>query len=155
MKFIDYLRSYIRVLVGKIGLLPQVPRPISGGSLRLVDGCFQIDRRRETRSPRISPCTYGLMRSKDRDGGVLEEGYGIAVDDSSTGMKLLLRVAPVEGQIVEIQTDHVTLGRAISLVEVCWTKLLDRDEGDVLYLVGCRVSFGPMRASGDLATMRI
>jgi len=77
----------------------------------------------------------------------LEEGRGAIVNKSSTGMRLLLRVAPVQGQILEVHTDHVTLGRAISLVEVCWTKPLDQDEEDMLlYLVGCRVSFGPLCA---------
>jgi len=77
----------------------------------------------------------------------LEEGRGAIVNESPTGTRLMLRVAPVEGQILEIHTDHVTLGRAISLVEVCWTKPLDQDEGDMLlYLVGCRVSFAPIHS---------
>jgi hypothetical protein len=85
------------------------------------------------------------MRSLDRDGVVLEEGRGTAVNDSPTGMRLLLSVAPVKGQILEIQTGNLTHGRAICLVEVCWTKPLLNDEREVLYLVGCRLSFGPMR----------
>jgi hypothetical protein len=77
----------------------------------------------------------------------LEEGRGAIVNESPTGLKLVLRVAPVEGQILEIHTDHLTLGRAIFLVEVCWTKPLDQDEEDMLlYFVGCRVSFGPMHS---------
>jgi len=79
------------------------------------------------------------------DAVMLEDGRGTAVDESPTGIKLLLGINPAEGQILEIQTDHLTLGRAISLVEVCWTKLLVCDEEDLLYLVGCCVSFGPMR----------
>ena len=106
----------------------------------------RVERRRETRSSRISPCTYGLMRSVDRDGVILEEGNGTAVDDSPTGMRLLLDIAPTEGQILEIQTDHLTLERAIWLVEVCWTQLLRDDGWEALYLVGCRLSFGPVRS---------
>ena len=105
----------------------------------------RLERRRETRSPKISPCTYGLMRSVDRDGVILEEGYGTAVDDSPTGMKLLLGIAPSEGQILEIQTGYLTLERAVCLVEVCWTQPLRDDGWEALYLVGCRLSFGPMR----------
>jgi len=75
----------------------------------------------------------------------LKEGRGGIVDESPTGIGLLLRFAPVGGQILEIHTDQVTIGRAISLVEVCWAQPLIRDEEDVLYLVGCRVIFGPMR----------
>src|SRR5262249_22306679 len=119
-------------------------RPTSGGNLPL------IDRRRETRSPRIRLCVYNLMTrsslASDLGSVVLEEGRGMAMDESPTGIGLLLRIAPEEGQILEIQTSYLPLGPTISLVEVCWKKLLVRDEEDRLYLVGCRVSFGPMHS---------
>jgi len=104
----------------------------------------RVERRQETRSPRISPCTYGLMRSVDRDRVILEEGNGTALDDSPTGMRLLLGIAPTEGQILEIQTSHLTFGRAIYLVEVCWAEPLRDDGLEALYLIGCRLRFGPM-----------
>lgn len=84
------------------------------------------------------------MRSVDRDGASLEEGHGTAVNDSPTGMRLLLGVAPSKGQLLEIQTSQSTHGRAICLVEVCWTKPLREDAEGVLYLVGCRLNFGAM-----------
>jgi hypothetical protein len=86
------------------------------------------------------------MRSVNRDGTILEEGHGTAVNDSPTGMRLLLGVAPSKGQLLEIQTGRSTLGRAICLVEVCWTKPLreDADAQGSLYLVGCRLNFGTM-----------
>ena len=109
-----------------------------------------IDRRREVRSPGIRLCFYNLMTrsslNPDVLGEALEEGRGMVMDDSPTGIGLLLRVAPEEGQILEIQTSYLPLGPTISLVEVCWKKLLVRDEEDRLYLVGCRVSFGPMHS---------
>jgi len=82
------------------------------------------------------------MRSVDRDGAILEEGRGTAVNDSATGMRLLLGIAPPKGQLLEIQTGRSTLGRAICLVEVCWTKPLREDAQGALYLVGCRLNFG-------------
>jgi hypothetical protein len=82
------------------------------------------------------------MRSVDRDGAILEEGHGTAVNDSPTGMRLLLGVAPPKGQLLEIQTDDRTLERAICLVEVCWTEPLREDAQGGLYLVGCRQNFG-------------
>ena len=102
----------------------------------------QSERRRETRRPRISPCTYGLMRSTDHNGAIREEGYGTAVNDSPTGMRLLLGVAPTKGQFLEIQTDDRTLDHPVCLVEVCWTKPLQEDTQEALYLVGCRQSSG-------------
>ena len=142
---VEYIRSYYRkALLRKMGAhVAEQPRnetePQDGMPLR-------DERRRETRSPRISPCTYGLMRSVDRDGGILEEGQGTAVNDSPTGMRLLLGVAPSKGQLLEIQIGHSTLGRAICLAEVCWTKPLREDAQGALFLVGCRLNFGPTRA---------
>lgn len=124
----------------------QFAQPPRHATVRRPGRSLRAERRRETRSPRISPCTYGLMRSIDRDGVVLEEGRGTAVNDSPTGVRLLLGVAPSKGQILEIQTGHLTLGRAICLVEVCWTKPLRNDGREALYLVGCRLSFGPLRS---------
>ena len=82
------------------------------------------------------------MRSVNRDGTILKEGHGTAVNDSPTGMRLLHGVAPSKGQLLEIQTGRSTLGRAICLVEVCWTKPLREDVQGALYLVGCRLKFG-------------
>jgi hypothetical protein len=84
------------------------------------------------------------MRSVDRDGAILEEGHGTAVNDSATGMRLLLGIAPPKGQLLEIQIGQSTLGRVICLVEVCWTKPLREDAQGALYLVGCRLNFGTM-----------
>ena len=81
------------------------------------------------------------MRSVDRDGAILEEGCGTAVNDSPTGMRLLLSVALSKGQLLEIQTDDRTLERPICLLEVCWTKPLRQDAEEALYLVGCRQNF--------------
>ena len=139
-QIIEYVRSYSKALLRKMGVyVAEHPRheTVSRGGRSL-----RAERRRETRSPRISPCTYGLTRSVDRDGAILEEGHGTAVNDSPTGMRLLLGVAPSKGQLLEIQTGHSTLGRAICLVEVCWTKPLREDEQGALYLVGCRLNFG-------------
>ena len=90
------------------------------------------------------------MRSVDGADVTLEEGHGTAVNDSPAGMRLLLGIAPSEEQILEIQAGHVAPGRAIYLVEVCWTKPLRDDGSEALYLVGCRLSFGPVRSEAAL-----
>jgi len=114
-------------------------------SVRLA-GSPRDERRREERSPRMSPCTYGLMRSVDRDGVILEEGRGTAVNDSPGGMRLLLCIAPPHGQFLEIQTKDRKLKSVVYLVEVCWTKLLREEAQGALYLVGCRLNFGAVQA---------
>ena len=116
----ENLLSYIKALLRKIRL--QVPEPSRDETAPQSESTLRSERRRERRRPRISPCTYGVMRSTDRDGAILEEGHGTAVNDSPTGMRLLLGVAPSKGQLLEIQTNDRTLKRSICLVEVCWTK---------------------------------
>lgn len=149
-RIIEYIRSYSKALLRKIGVFEE--ERLRHGTLRRTGRPPRPERRREARSPRISPCTYGFMRSVDRDGVVLEEGHGTAVNDSPTGVRLLLCVAPSIGQILEIQTVHMALGYAICLVEVCWTKPLRNHEGEALYLVGCRLSFGPVRREATSPT---
>ena len=140
-QFIEWMLSYSKALLRKkMGVyVAEHPRHETA---RQSERSFRAERRREIRKPRISPCTYGLTRSADRDGAILEEGQGTAVNDSPTGMRLLLSVAPSKGQLLEIQTSHSTLGRAICLLEVCWTKPLREDAEGTLYLVGCRQNFG-------------
>jgi hypothetical protein len=134
------IRSYIKTLLRKMGL--QIAEH-SHDEIELQRGKYHSsERRRETRRPRISPCTYGLMRSTDHHGAIREEGYGTAVNDSPTGMRLLLGVAPTKGQFLEIQTDDRTLDHPVCLVEVCWTKPLQENTQEALYLVGCRQSSG-------------
>jgi hypothetical protein len=137
---VEDIRSYIKALLRKIGLLvAEHPRQETA---QQSERTLRSERRRERRRPRISPCTYGLMRSVDRDGAIREEGHGTAVNDSPTGMRLLLGVAPSKGQLLEIQTNDRTLERSICLVEVCWTKPLQEDTQETLYLVGCRQNSG-------------
>lgn len=106
-----------------------------------VGGALRVERRREARNPKINPCTYGLMHAVDRDGVTLEEGQGTTVNESPTGIRLLLGIAPHRGQLLEVQTINSTFSCGLYLAEVCWAKPLREDEQGALYLVGCRVSF--------------
>src|SRR6185295_11971711 len=102
-RIVEDIRSYIKALLRKMGLLvAEHPRDETA---RQRERTLRSERRRETRRPKISPCTYGFMRSVDRDVAILEEGHGTAVNDSPTGMRLLLGVAPSKGQLLEIQTN--------------------------------------------------
>jgi hypothetical protein len=101
------------------------------------------ERRGEARTVRISPCMFAMMQSTDSGVTTLEEGKGTAINDSSAGMRLLLGIAPPRGQLLEIQTAQSLLKRSIYLVEVCWTKPVREDAQGRLYLVGCRLIFGP------------
>lgn len=141
-QILGHIRSYGKSFLKKIGL--NVFEPIAQASAWHGVKPLRIERRKEIRNPRITPCTYGLMRSADRDGVVLEEGHGTAVSDSPTGLRLLLGVAPSKGQLLEIQIGNSAIKNAVCLAEVCWTKPLRQESQGALYLVGCRVNFGSM-----------
>ncbi|MGA6826993.1 hypothetical protein ACO9S2_05175 [Nitrospira sp. NS4] len=136
---------YGKTLLGKMGL-GETAGSLPGGESG-EDGVLRVERRREARSPKISPCSYGLMRSVDRDGVTLEEGLGTAVNESPTGLRLLLGIAPHAGQLLELQTTDSKFRYGLYLAEVCWTKPLREDEQGALYLVGCRVNFGTSHVS--------
>ena len=138
-QLVEYIRSYREALLRTMGVqIAEYPRHESarGGGRPL-----RTERRRETRSPISSPCIYGLTRLVDRDGVIFEEGHGTTVNDSVTGIRLLLGIAPAKEQLLEIQTTHATFRRAVYLAEVCWTKPLREEAQGVLYLVGCRLKF--------------
>ena len=100
------------------------------------------ERRTEARTVRLSPCTFGVMHSTEGGVATLEEGEGTVIDDSATGFRLLLGIAPPGGQLLEIQTAQ-SMKRSIYLLEVSWTKPVRKEERGRLYLVGCRLVFGP------------
>ena len=159
------LRSFFKTLLAKVGV--RIEEHVHDETVPQNEKPLPAERRREIRRPRISPCTYGVMRSMERNGAVLEEGYGTAVNDSPTGMRLLLGVAPSKGQLLEIQTDDRTLEHPVCLVEVCWTKPLremtqeiiqvdvQEDAQEELYLVGCRQSVGSNHDETDVAATHI
>ena len=139
-QILKYVWSSGRAVLQKLGLHAAEPseRPTAWHGIKPL----RVERRREARHARINPCSYGLMRSVDRDGVTLEEGQGTAVNDSPTGLRLLLGVAPANGQLLEVQTGDSTFTNTICLAEVCWTKPLRKESQGELYLVGCRVNFG-------------
>lgn len=81
------------------------------------------------------------MCSVNRDEVILEEGRGTAMNESFTGMRLLLGLAPPKGKLLEIHITHATFRCGVYLVEVCWTKSLREEAQGMLCLVGCRLKF--------------
>ena len=107
-QIIEYIRECSKALLQTMGM--QAAAPPRNETKRQSEKPLRTERRRETRSPRISPCTYGLTRSVDQEGTILEEGRGTAVNDSSTGLRLLLSIAPSQGPSLAVQTSHSTRG---------------------------------------------
>lgn len=143
-QIVESIRLFCQALLRKMGV--QIAEHPRHETLWPGDRPLQAERRWETRSPSSNPCTYGLMRSVDRDGVTLEEGQGTTMNESLTGMRLLLGLAPPKGKLLEIQINHAAFRRGVYLVEVCWTKPLIEEAQGVLCLVGCRLKFITMHS---------
>jgi hypothetical protein len=94
--------------------------------------------------PKQEPCDFALTHASNPAEVICEEGAGMTVNVSPSGMQLLLGVAPACGQVLEVHLGS-TLHQSVSLVEVRWTKPVRADLRDQLHLVGCRLTFGPLR----------
>jgi hypothetical protein len=102
-----------------------------------------LERRFELRKTAARSCQLGLMQPGDHDEAMFEEQTGVLVNESRSGMLLMLGSSPPEGKLIEVHTGGTSLRPFFSLVEVRWSKpIRNTSEGD-LYLVGCRMSFGP------------
>ncbi len=122
------------------GMLRHRPEPAHAASPE-IDG---LQPRRESRMAKREVCGFALTHASDPHEIVCEEGAGMTVNVSPSGMQLLLGVAPACGQVLEVHLGS-TLHQSVSLVEVRWTKPVRADLHDQLHLVGCRLTFGPLR----------
>jgi hypothetical protein len=103
-----------------------------------------VQRRHEQRVATTEPCEFSLTHALSPDHLILEEGSGMTVNSSRSGMQLLLGVGPHPGQLLEVHRGGA-LHRSVSLMEVCWAKPVREDVQGHLYLVGCRLTFDPTR----------
>ena len=105
-----------------------------------------LQARCEPRTPNGKTCHFALTHSVSADEVICEEGAGMTVNISPSGMQLMMGVAPSRGQLLEVHLDDATLHPSVSLMEVRWTKPVREDLQERLYLVGCRLTFGPSRS---------
>ena len=102
-----------------------------------------LERRFEARQQSTRSCRLGVMQSIGQSDAVFEEQVGLTINESKSGLQLLLGTAPEKGKLIEVHLDARGMKPAFSLVEVQWSKLLRKTQEGELYLVGCRMSFGP------------
>jgi hypothetical protein len=128
----------------KSRLVPWTIRPASiqpepaSGSQKLF-----LERRFEGRKSATRSCQLGYMQPGRHNDAVFEQYSGVTVNESKSGLLLLLGSAPPKGKLLEVHTEGTGLRPSFSLVEVRWSKPVRRTSDGDLYLVGCRMSFGP------------
>lgn len=102
-----------------------------------------LERRFEFRKQSARSCQLGIMQPVDRGTTVFEEQAAVTINESKSGMLLLAGSAPARGKLLEVHADGTGMRSDFSLVEVRWTRPIRETSDGHLYLVGCRMTFGP------------
>ena len=128
---------------------PHFPEPLRAGiiSVALADEVLprHIARRQESRLSEQRICTYELCESIDEAGVIIQEGEAYSLNRSQHGILLLMGYSPNAKQVLELHIPETQWRRSLNLYEVLWTKPLSIETRGDLYLVGCRLVFGPSR----------
>lgn len=102
-------------------------------------------RRREIRVVEQRICTYELCESIDEETVVIQQREMYNLNRSPHGILLLMGCAPRQGQLVEARIPESRWRRSLNLYEVQWTQRVQVESCGELFLVGCRLVFGPSR----------
>jgi hypothetical protein len=102
-------------------------------------------RRREERVVEQKVCTYELCETIDEEGVTIEQGEAYSLNRSPQGILLFMGSLPRKQQLLEIHVPESQWRRSLNLYEVQWTKAVSMDSVGDLFLVGCRLMFGPSR----------
>ncbi len=102
-------------------------------------------RRREIRIVEQRICTYELCESIDEETVVIQQGEMYSLNRSPHGILLLMGCALRQGQLVEARIPESHWRRSLNLYEVQWIKPVHVESCGELFLVGCRLVFGPSR----------
>ena len=128
---------------------PHLPEPLRAGVLSgLSRGPISPEhgaRRQEHRVSEQRVCSYALCESIDDAGVVIQEGEAYSLNRSHHGILLLMAYPPDAKRILELHIPEAKWRRSLNLYEVQWTKPVSIDSRRDLYLVGCRLMFGPSR----------
>ena len=102
-------------------------------------------RRREGRVAEQKLCTYELCESIDEASVVIQQGEVCSLNRSAHGILMLMGYAPRPHQLLELHIPESLWHRSMNLYEVQWTKPVHVESESDLFLVGCRLTFGPAR----------
>lgn len=100
-------------------------------------------RRRESRVDERKLCTYELCESINEETVVIQEGEVFSLNRSAHGILVLMGQAPRLHQLLELHIPESWWRQSMNLYDVQWTKPIQVESQGFLYLVGCRLTFGP------------
>jgi hypothetical protein len=102
-------------------------------------------RRREERIAEQKVCAYELCETINEESVVIQQGETYSLNRSPHGILLFMGSLPRRQQVLEIHVPDSRWRWSLSLYEVQWTKPVPVDSHGDLFLVGCRMMFGPSR----------
>lgn len=102
-------------------------------------------RRYETRVTEQKLCRYEVCESITDEAVVIQYGEVYSLNRSAHGILLLMGSRPETRQLLELHIPESRWRRSLNLYEIRWTKLISMDDLGDLFLVGCRLVFGPSR----------
>lgn len=108
-------------------------------------GILTPTRRREARVEEQNVCNYELCESIDEDAVVIQQGEAYSLNRSEHGVLLLMGYSPRVQQLLELHVPESRWRHSLNLYEVQWTKPVHVESQGDLFLVGCRLTFGPSR----------
>lgn len=100
-------------------------------------------RRREPRVETRTLCAYELCESIGAEAVVIQQGEVYSLNRSEHGILVLMGHAPRLTQLIELRIPESWWRYSMNLYEVQWTKSVHVESWGDLYLVGCRLTFGP------------
>jgi hypothetical protein len=155
------VKAYIETVLTKDGAMmigtrevvhtgyPDVVKNVSTGLLAEMSkglaGIQTPTRRRETRIVEQKICEYELCESIDEEAVVIQQGETYSLNRSQHGILLFMGCAPRIEQLLELRIPESRWRRSLNLFEVQWTKPVRVESCGHLFLVGCRLVFGPSR----------
>lgn len=100
-------------------------------------------RRGEARTASRQLCSYEVLEVAEGESFVIEQGEGYMLNRSAEGILLFLGRSMEEKQLVEVHISRSRWGRTANIFEVRWSKPVQMESGETLYLLGGRRVFGP------------
>ena len=116
---------------------------VDQASAVMPDTAITPGRRCEVRMDYRCMCSYEVLQAIDEELSVIEQGNAFALNWSTEGMLLFMALAPHVKQLIEVHTPRSEWGRTANVFEVRWTRSVQVESFGNLYLVGCRLIFGP------------
>ena len=113
---------------------------VGNGQEKAVSGPH---RRQEARIEAHQSCFYELCESIDEEAVVIQHGEAYSLNRSAHGILVLMGQAPRIQQLLELHMPESWWRRSINLFEVQWAKPVHVESQGDLFLVGCRLTFGP------------